>query len=162
VPAGGETQDADAIRVNAPLLRVSTRHADRALDVVDHRRVMVFGPEAVLEDDAGRAAGIEPFRDGFALVVGQVPVPAAGADDDGGAVVLAVGRGIDGDRRDVVRRFCALFLTLRAGGFGIPKTQDLGLLGLRRCGLRVGRMDRGGECQTERKRHDRRRHQDPK
>src|SRR5829696_6178297 len=53
--------------------------------VLQHRRVPVARPEPVLQDEGRHADGVEPLGDGPPLVVGEVLVAAAGADDDGRA-----------------------------------------------------------------------------
>src|SRR5947209_1815285 len=57
---------------------------------------MAIGPEAILENDAGHADGVEPARDIVAFVVHGMPgVAAAWADDDGGARSLVGGRQVE-------------------------------------------------------------------
>src|SRR4051794_16752250 len=90
---GGETEDADALRIELPLGRVGAYEADRPR-VVAHLDgvVIALGPDAVAKDESGHAVLREPFAHDARLVRRPAAVAAAGADDDGRARRLAFGR----------------------------------------------------------------------
>ena len=89
VPAGGETDDDDAIGVDVVVGGAGADGLDGAAGVEERNRqqIAVRG-EPVAEDEGAEAAGGEPVGDFAALeVAGQMDVGAAGKDDDGRAVV---------------------------------------------------------------------------
>ena len=93
--AGGEAEYAYARGVNAPLGRARAHGAQRPRRVLKHRRVVVARPYSVLEHEGRDAQSVEPLGDGPPLVIREVLVAAAGADDDGRAGRLILGRQVD-------------------------------------------------------------------
>jgi hypothetical protein len=103
VGSGGEAEDADAVGVDLPFGGVLADQAHGALGVFEgcggFGHVGAGVGDAVLEQDAGDALGVEPVADlGAFEVDGEDVVAAAGEDDDGCAGVLALGR-VEGDGR---------------------------------------------------------------
>src|SRR5262249_16662803 len=73
--------------------------AYRLMGIVDHCRVMIAWPEAILEDERRYAARVCPLRDLLALMVhGQRTVAAAGTDDHACAGAFRRGRKINRQR----------------------------------------------------------------
>ena len=103
VAARGETEDAYARRVNAPFRRARTHGAQCTRRVLEHGRVLVARPQTVLEHEGRDAQRVEPLGDGPPLIIGEVLVAAAGADDDGRARGLLLRRQVRRERRDVFR-----------------------------------------------------------
>src|SRR5437773_10949201 len=99
--ARGETEHADAMRVEIELPGAVADGADGARDVQKRVRVSVARREAIGEDESGDAALVEEPGDRLALVRGEVLIPAAGADDDRGSIGFL--RTIDLHTRDVRR-----------------------------------------------------------
>ncbi len=107
VGAGGEAHDADVGGIDVPLSGVGAGEAHGLLGVFEIRGVgrIVAGVawglgNAVLDEDAGDADGVEPVAGVGSFAVGyEDAVAAAGEDEDRGAGVLAVGR-IDGEGGD--------------------------------------------------------------
>src|SRR5262249_9127062 len=104
--AGGEADEADALRVDAPLLCTSADQADSALGVQQwaERWFALHVPgaprAAVLEDDARHALRIQPRGDFLAFKFPEeIVVPAARADDHRRAGVLLLRRRVDGECR---------------------------------------------------------------
>src|SRR5450432_333923 len=98
MPAGGKTEDADAMRVELPIAGMAPDSANRPAHIPQLDRMMILGPEPILEHHAGHTQCIEPFRDRLAFVAGESAVATAGADDDRCAVGLVFGRAIDRNR----------------------------------------------------------------
>ena len=101
-----EADHADALRIDAPLLGLAAHQADGPLGILERASGrLAFGlvgaaRHPVLEDDAGHALRIQPGRDllAFQFPV-EVPVAAAGTDQDRGPGVLVLRRPIDRDGR---------------------------------------------------------------
>ena len=104
IAAGGEAHDTDAAGVDVPLGGMGAGEAHGLLRVFEVGGVVgivagrAFGlGDAVLDEKAGHAEGVEPVAgvETFA-VPGEDAVAAAGEDEGGGAVAVVVG-GIDGE-----------------------------------------------------------------
>ena len=101
VAAGGEADDADAVGVDVPLGGVGAGEAHGLLGVFEVGGVggvvagFASGWDAVFDEQAGHAEGVEPVAgvDAFA-VPGEADVASAGKDEGGGAGVVrrAAGR----------------------------------------------------------------------
>ncbi len=90
--AGGKAHDADAVRQHAVLGGFGAHGADGALRVAQFDGMMIARAEPVLEHKGRDADRVEPLRDLRAFIVQrQMRIPAAGADDDGGAGAAAFG-----------------------------------------------------------------------
>ncbi len=102
VAAGGEADDADAGGVEVPVGGVGAGEADGLLGVFEvgvALRVVRLG-DAVLDEQAGHAEGVQPVAGGGAFLgPGEVGVASAGEDDGCRAVVVVVRR-VDGERGD--------------------------------------------------------------
>ena len=108
VTASGEPHHPNSIGGQAELLRARADEANRALGVAEFNRVMVAGPESVLEDESGHARRVEQVRDLPSFVVGRErAVATAWRDDDRGARGLA--RTVDRQGRPI-----SILLTERA------------------------------------------------
>ena len=104
MPARREAQDSHAIGVDAPLAGLPPGQPDRPLRVLEHRRMMILGREAILDHDPRHAERVEPLGDLLALVLGrQERVTAARTDDHRRTRGRLLGRQPDGDRRHVAR-----------------------------------------------------------
>src|SRR3954454_23868749 len=114
--SGRETDHADSLGIDCPIGRLAANKADGPLGV-EQRPWRWVGTnfarptwDAVLENDAGDADGIQPGRNFFAFQFPkQVPVATTRADDHGRAGVLGVGGTVNrerrlGDVRDELRR----------------------------------------------------------
>src|SRR2546430_12401925 len=101
--AGGKTEHADALRVNAPLLCVAAHKAERTLRVWQRRRVFLQTlplRHAILQEDAGDADRIEPLAHLRPFQVQREDVVAAARTNNHGRARVPVRRRtIDGDRR---------------------------------------------------------------
>lgn len=103
--AGGEAEDADLMRIQIKLGGVEADEGDGALGVFKGLGrggvgagfwELRFAGDAVLDEDAGDAAGSEPVADLSAFEInGEDLVAAAGEDEDGG-VRGVMGRRVDG------------------------------------------------------------------
>src|SRR6478736_1169421 len=94
-----EAHDADAIGFDVELVRARSDDADRAEDVLKHRRMVIARAKPVLEHEARDAARRQPARDLEALVIHrEVAIAAAWTDDDAGAGGLALGWQVDRQR----------------------------------------------------------------
>jgi len=93
MPAGGGTDDADAVWIELPLPGARAHEANGARDVLQFNRVMVaIEPEAIFENETGNALAGQPARVTFAFMRREVGVSAARANDHRGAVGGAAGR----------------------------------------------------------------------
>ena len=96
VSPGGETEYADAMRVDVPLGGTGADEAEGALGIL--KRGGGFGirtgiGHAVFDQDAVDAGGVQPIADFGAFEIdGQDAVSAAGKHQDGRAGVVALGR----------------------------------------------------------------------
>jgi len=94
--AGGEAENADALRVNVPIGSMGADNSESPLGILEGSRGFGIGPgigHAVLEQDASDARGVEPVTHfGAFKVDGQDVVTASGKDYNGGAGVVARGR----------------------------------------------------------------------
>ena len=136
VASGGEAERADAVGIEVPFGSVSTGDAHgllRVFEIASVFGVMLLERDAVFDEDAVDADGVEPGADlGAFEIVGEDAVASAGEDNDGGAGVVVCGRGIEGqggiaDVGEVRERLPA---TRRSVGLG-----DVGLGG---AGVRLG------------------------
>src|SRR5262249_16648016 len=94
--SGREAPDADTVRLNMKFAWMGADEAYRLMGIVDHCRVMIAWPEAILEDERRYAARVCPLRDLLALMVhGQRTVAAAGTDDHACAGAFRRGRKIN-------------------------------------------------------------------
>ncbi len=125
VSAGGEAEDADVLRIDAPLGRFRSDETHGALRVVHRRRVAVaVAAVAISQNETRHAERIEPLRDLMTLVIhGQPAVTAAGADHDARAGRAVGLRQIDRQRRGV------LGVALGVGGAVGPERHGRGLGG---------------------------------
>src|SRR5437016_959596 len=57
--ARGEAPDADALWIDAPILRVRADHADSALRVLERRGMVIARPEAILQDERGNSPRVQ-------------------------------------------------------------------------------------------------------
>ena len=103
-----------ALGVDFPILDRADG-ADGAGDVDELGGIVIARAEAVFEDDAGDAEGVEPLCHRLTFVLGEHVIPPAGANDDGRTV--GIGGLIDRDVGDVLRRIAD-----RAGGFAGPES----------------------------------------
>src|SRR5687768_799139 len=105
MPTRRKPDDADALRVDAPLLGPAAHQADRALRILEGAAgrftFAVVGPprHAVLQNDSGDADGIEPGSDflAFKLPV-KIPITAARAYQHRSAGLLVARRVMNCDR----------------------------------------------------------------
>src|SRR5262245_27918287 len=112
-----ETDDTDPVRGHTPLLCLAPHESNGALGVLQRPaggfafRLTGSSWYAIFQDDPGHADGVEPRRNLLTLQLPvEVPVTAAGTDDDRGPGVFVLGRPIDTDGRfghigDHSRRF---------------------------------------------------------
>jgi len=104
VGAGGEAEDADFARVDVPVGGVGAGEAHgllRVFEVGGVGGVTAFFGDAVLDEEAGDADGVEPVADVEAFAVPcEDFVGAAGEDEDGCVGIVAGGRGVDGEGGD--------------------------------------------------------------
>src|SRR5579884_881839 len=115
--ARGETDNANAFGIDVPLFGFAAHEADRALGILEGtpgRLVFGFiGPSrhAIFEDDSRHALRSQPGSDllAFQLPI-EVPVAAAGTDEDRGSSILFLRRPInrDGGFADVGQQFGGL------------------------------------------------------
>src|SRR5580658_1280397 len=107
--SGGEAEDADAAGVDVPLGGVGADDSDGSLGVFQGRgglgHVGAGVGDAIFDQDAGDAFGVEPVADfGAFQVDGQDVVAAAGEDYYGCSSVFAFGRvEREGGRGDVAQ-----------------------------------------------------------
>jgi hypothetical protein len=143
--AGGEAEDADAVGIDVPLGGVGAGDAHGLLRVFEVSRVLgiVIGEgNAILDQHAGHADGVEPRADlGAFEVIGEDAIASAGEDEDGCAGVRRGGR-VDGERRfaDVGEMHQLLSSYERVGGLG---DVGLGLVDLRGLRCAVGPEGKG-------------------
>ena len=136
VSSGREAEDADAVGIDVPLGGVGTGDAHgllRVFEVGGVFGVVVREGDAVLDQNAGHADGVEPGADlGAFEVVGKDAVTSSGKDEDGRSSVRR-GRRIDGEAwlADVSEMHQLLSGYERVGGLG-----DVGLGAVNLCGLR--------------------------
>ena len=102
VAAGGEAENADAVRIDVPLRGMGADNPEGPLGILEGGRGLGIGAgigHAVFEQDAGDAGGVEPVAHFRAFEVdGQDAVTASGKNHNGGARVLALGR-VEGEGR---------------------------------------------------------------
>src|ERR1043165_3999028 len=103
MPARREAEYAYALRVNPPLGAAAAAGGVAGSRVLQGCRVVVTRAEPVLEDEGRDADCVQPLGDGPALVVCEVRVSAAGADDDRRARRLLLRRQVGRERRHVNR-----------------------------------------------------------
>ena len=70
VTAGGESKDADTLRIDVPFTRPRTHCANRARRILQRGRMMVSRSEPILEHERSNAQLIKPFRDWLPFVIG--------------------------------------------------------------------------------------------
>jgi len=151
VGAGGEAHDTDVGGIDVPFGGVGAGETHGLLGVLEVRGVggIVAGVawrlgNAVFDEDAGDADGVEPVAGVGAFAVGyEDAIAAAGKDEDRGAGVLAVGR-IDGERGEgdvgeADDAAAADLVVCGLGGVGL----GLGGLGRLGCGVRPEREREG-------------------
>lgn len=124
---GREADDAYALGVEIPFRCAGSDEAEGSLCVFEFDGVMIFGAQAVFENEAGDADAVEPLGDGFSLVGGEVHVSPAGADDESCAGGFARSGEEWGDGWDI-----DIGGALRAGGVVLPEADG----GLGGCGRR--------------------------
>ncbi len=103
--------------IEMPFGGARSNEADGALDVFQFDGVMIFGAEAVFENEAVDADGVEPLGDGFSFVGGEMHVGAAGANDECGAGGGTL-RGEEGSQR----RDIGIIGALGSGGVLLPES----------------------------------------
>ena len=90
--AGGEAENADALRVDLPSIRARPDPAHGTLSIEQRRRVVIPRRDPVLQDERADTDGVEPARDVVALVPHrEVAVAAPRADHDGDSDVVVGG-----------------------------------------------------------------------
>src|SRR4051794_20304189 len=104
----GKAPDADAVRADAMLFRLSPHRADRSLNVEHRGRVQWSRPSlrhTVLQHEPGDTARVQPFGDLLTLVIDrEIAVAATRTDDDRRAIRLVRGRQIGGERGTIAFR----------------------------------------------------------
>ena len=96
-----ESQDAEAFRIDFPFGCPRTHGANGARGVLQGSRMVIARTQPVSQHESSNANGVEPFGDGTSLVIGQVLVSAAGANDDGRARRFFLRRQVRRQRRNV-------------------------------------------------------------
>src|SRR4051794_6273258 len=117
VAAGGESHDADAVRLNSELRSASANDANCALCVTQFNGMVITRTQSIFEDERCYAHGVQPIGDLPALVIaGQHVIRAAGCDDDRRARVRW-------QYRRVVRQRRLVFIAIAdsAGSAMLPK-----------------------------------------
>jgi len=103
VGSGGEADDADLGGIDMPLAGVGTGEAHGLLGVFEIGGVIgvvLFFRDAVFDEQAGDADGVEPIAGVSAFAVpGEADVASAGKDEGGGAGVFVRGGWVDGEGR---------------------------------------------------------------
>lgn len=99
VTSGGESEDADAMGIEAPLGSMGTRDAHGLLSVFEIFRVLgeaLCNGNPVLGKRAVDADGVEPGADLCSLkVIGKNAITSAGKYDDGDSGIVRCGGGIE-------------------------------------------------------------------
>ena len=102
MPAGRKTHDADARRVQMPLVRARAHHADGPLHVAKLDRMVIPRPEPVFQHERGHPQGVQVIRRHAALEIHrEALITAARRDDDRGHRPRGIRRHVDGQRGDI-------------------------------------------------------------
>lgn len=138
--AGGEADDTDALWVEVPGFCIGADEADGALSVGERGGVVVFWGEAVAKDEGGDAVIGEPLSDDAGLVSCETAVPAARADDEGGAGGFVGGWEEDLDGGDIGGGIAEL-------SWGFVRPEVVGLFVFEFCG--GGAAEQASECESD-------------
>src|SRR5262245_20741943 len=99
--ARGKSHNPYAVRINLPFGGFRPRVANRPQRVLNHRRVLIFRPQAIFQNNRCDADAVEPYGDVMPFVGRKPRVTAAGTNDDRRAGGLVGGRSIELYARDV-------------------------------------------------------------
>src|SRR2546422_4968142 len=98
MPAGRESQDTDALRIEPPLCRSGSYDTNCSRRVLQRRRVMITWTQPRFQNERRNPKRVEPLGNWPALVVREMCVPTTGADDDGCSSHLLFRRPIGSER----------------------------------------------------------------